>query len=230
MYLFFFKFFSHISYYRILSRVPVLPSRIYFKDSSDSAGFHEALHVILTCGQLMCEDGVMLTHTVKRPAFYWLFTRTPDPKAKPCHPSCFWASSHTCYSFLPGQAASSSRPTVSPPFLASSPVSAAARLLRSRCPHQHCSFWEQFPKSASGVLRGRGDWWGSNPSPTLPASGPSKGLPASQHLEAFVPTLNLAARSSKHCHHTNDILFLKRKNYKFKICTSSVFQSFSLKL
>ena len=183
--------------------------------------------MILTCGgQLMHENGVMLIHTVKRLAFYCLITRTPDPKATPCHPSCFWESSQRCYPFLPGQSASSSCPTVSPPFLASSPVSAATRLLRTWCPHQHCSFWEQFPKSESGVLSGHGSWRGCNPSPALPASGPSKGLPASQHLEAFVPTLSLAARSSKHCHHTNNILFLKRKNCKFKICTSSIFQSF----
>ena len=103
------------------------------------------------------------------------------------------------YPLLPSQSASSSRPTLSPPFLAPGPLLGLppAQPLGSQCrPHQ------------GRGLGGRGSWGsrrGEQPPP------PPRGRSASCTPEAFAPTLKLAARSSKHCHHTDDILLLQRK-------------------
>lgn len=170
---------------------------IHFKNSSHSAVVFEALQVILTCSQPMHKN--------------WSHAATHGQKA--CLPLTLRRDS-----WARGDALA---PQLLPRTLAEASPSSPKPVCGLRSPPAWvCPRHSRWGAAVSGsgrqsqglVLGGRGSWrsrrgggGGAAPPP------PPRGRLASRTPEAFAPTLKLAARSSKHCHHTDDILLLQRK-------------------
>lgn len=68
-------------------------------------------------------------------------------------------------------------------------------------------------------------WPWRHPSPGLSAPGSSPFLRGSLPAPSLCPARSLPPRSCRHCHHTNDLLFLQRK-VTTKIYTSSTYPHF----